>query len=110
VRCGGDFDAWDLEARCGAFGAARALFAVEEHGAGKQIARWRAVPRASKPALAGVALLAALALAAAHGQGWLAAGVLAAAAGALAWRVVGDCALALGALACALQRHGYKSP
>lgn len=108
VRRGGDFDAWDLEARCGALGSARARFAVEEHGAGRQLARWRATPRPAKAALAGAAILAALAFGAAHDHGWLAAGVLAAAAASLAWRAAGDCALALGALEQALQRHGYS--
>lgn len=109
VRPGGDFDAWDLEASCGALGAARALFAVEEHGAGRQLGRWRATPRASRPALAGATLFAALAVGAALGHGWIAAGVLAAAAAALAWRIAADCALAVGAFERGLQRLGYSS-
>jgi O-antigen biosynthesis protein len=40
-RRGGDFDGWDLRVRGGSFGSVRALFAVEEHGAGKQLVRIR---------------------------------------------------------------------
>ncbi|MCI0603021.1 glycosyltransferase [bacterium] len=41
VACGGSFDAWDLEAKGGAFASARLLMAVEEHGQGKQMTRFR---------------------------------------------------------------------
>jgi O-antigen biosynthesis protein len=51
---GGDFDRWDLLIRSGALGAARLQMAVEEHGAGKQLARFRIQPKFSR----GGALLA----------------------------------------------------
>jgi hypothetical protein len=44
---GGDFDRWDLEARLGLVGGARLLMAVEEHGAGRQLFRFRAWARPS---------------------------------------------------------------
>jgi len=44
---GGDFDRWDLSVGGGLFGGARVRHAVEEHGAGRQLARFRLVPRLS---------------------------------------------------------------
>jgi len=44
-RRGGDFDGWDLEVRGGIFGGTRLLMAIEEHGAGKQLARFRVWPK-----------------------------------------------------------------
>jgi GT2 family glycosyltransferase len=52
VRRGGDFDRWDLEVRGGIFGRARLLMAIEEHGAGKQLARFQLWPKYSLMALA----------------------------------------------------------
>jgi hypothetical protein len=101
---GGEFDDWDLVVRCGTLGTARGVLAIEEHGAGAQVVRWRLWPRPSTPGMAMAALFAALALGAAADHAWLAAAVLASAATALAWRVVVDSGTALGALDRALQR------
>jgi GT2 family glycosyltransferase len=63
---GGGFDRWDLEARGGMLGAARLLMTVEEHGAGRQLLRFRIRPRATAwtggvvALAAGVSVLAAL--------------------------------------------------
>ncbi len=48
VVAGGDFDRWDLEARGGALGSARLCMATEEHGAGRQLLRFRLWPRFSR--------------------------------------------------------------
>jgi len=45
VRRGGDFDRWDLEVRGGLLGCARMLMAIEEHGGGKQLLRFRTWPK-----------------------------------------------------------------
>jgi hypothetical protein len=45
TRRGGDFDRWDLEVRGGLLGSARMLMAIEEHGAGKQLLRFRTCPK-----------------------------------------------------------------
>jgi hypothetical protein len=45
VRRGGDTERWDLEVRTGAFATARLIGTIEEHGHGKQMARWRIWPR-----------------------------------------------------------------
>ena len=99
-----DFDAWDLAARCGTLGGARALLAIEEHGAGKQRVRWRLWAHASAAGVAAAAIFSALALGAALDQAWLAATALAAISAALAWRTAIDCGAALGALERALRR------
>lgn len=41
---GGDYDHWDLEVCGGTLGRARVLMAVEEHGAGRQLIRFRIEP------------------------------------------------------------------
>ena len=48
---GGDFDRWDVEVRGGMFGAARIYLVVEEHGQGRQLARFSARPKWSPAAL-----------------------------------------------------------
>ena len=47
VHSGGDYDDWDLELRGGLFAAARTKTAIEEHGAGKQMTRFRIWPKLS---------------------------------------------------------------
>jgi hypothetical protein len=49
VQTGGSFDEWDLELRGGLFGSARTLMAIEEHGGGKQLLRFRVRPKFSLP-------------------------------------------------------------
>jgi O-antigen biosynthesis protein len=97
-RRGGDFDHWDLEARCGSLGAARVLLGVEEHGAGRQMGRWRLWPRPSTAAFLLAALLALLAAGASLDRAWLAMCALGAAAAMLAWRMAVDCGRALALL------------
>jgi hypothetical protein len=59
VRRGGDFDRWDIHVRVGPLAAARLRVAVEEHGHGRQLIRYRVWPRWSRllPALAGLLAL-----------------------------------------------------
>ena len=102
VRAGGDYDRWDLETRRGLLGGARVRLALEEHGGGRQLARWRAWPRPSTAAVATVAALGALAVLALLDRGWVAAAALAALDGLLAWRIARDCGAALASLERAL--------
>lgn len=44
VSRGGPFDRWDLRVRVGALGAARVRMAIEEHGHGRQLVRYRIAP------------------------------------------------------------------
>jgi hypothetical protein len=64
VVSGGDFDRWDCEVRGGALGSTRVRLLVEEHGQGRQLARFRVWPHASGRGLALVGTLAAAAVAA----------------------------------------------
>jgi hypothetical protein len=45
IRRGSPYDRWDLEARDGFFAAARVRMAIEEHGAGRQLVRFKLWPR-----------------------------------------------------------------
>jgi glycosyltransferase involved in cell wall biosynthesis len=94
---GGDFDSWDLEIRGGMVGAARLTAAVEEHGAGLQMVRFRVAPRIS--AVAGLLLLlfGILALGAVLDSSWIAGGVLAALATAMVAELVVECGQACAA-------------
>ena len=62
VRRGGDFDRWDIEVVGGLFGGVRVLLATEEHGGGRQLARFRLRPRWPLPLVAAVAALAVFAI------------------------------------------------
>ena len=44
VSRGGDYDDWDLEVVVGLAGRARVLMAIEEHGGGRQLVRYRVKP------------------------------------------------------------------
>ena len=57
---GGDFDRWDLEVPGGISGSCRLRMAVEEHGAGRQLVRFRCWPRPAPFVLTLLMLFAAL--------------------------------------------------
>jgi GT2 family glycosyltransferase len=48
VLRGGEYDRWDIHVRLGPLGAARLRMAVEEHGQGRQLVRYRIWPRWSR--------------------------------------------------------------
>jgi hypothetical protein len=105
VEVGGEFDRWDLEARGGFFGCARLRLAVEEHGGGRQLARFRIWPRLAP---AGLLLLLA-SMAAATAAALSGAPVIAATFGAVALvlsvrLVLGTCE-ATGSLRRAVERQ-----
>jgi GT2 family glycosyltransferase len=77
TMAGGEYDRWDLHVRGGLFTGARVRLAIEEHGTGRQLLRWRIWPRVSPWLLIAVALLAGLALGAATAHARIALGVLA---------------------------------
>jgi GT2 family glycosyltransferase len=93
---GGDYDRWDLEVRGGLFGRARLLMAIEEHGGGKQLARFDLRPRWSYWALAITAILGLLAVTTALDGAPIAAAALAIMAGLLAGRGLWESAAAMG--------------
>jgi GT2 family glycosyltransferase len=69
VLSGGDFDRWDLEVRSG-LATARLLMAVEEHGQGSQMVRFRVWPRWSRGALMLIVIPTLLASAAVLDRAW----------------------------------------
>jgi GT2 family glycosyltransferase len=106
---GGEFDPWDLAVRGGLVGSTRLLMAIEEHGGGKQLARFRLGPRWSRPAVAVVVALVALTVAAALDGSWLVVGVLGVAAFALLVRGLLEAAAATAAVVEALRAvHGAE--
>jgi glycosyltransferase involved in cell wall biosynthesis len=95
---GGDYDRWDIECRGGMLGSARLRHTIEEHGAGRQLVRYRVWPRVSwfglgLPLLLG--LLAALALHDGAPPAAVGLGVFGAALGA---HVLWECGCASGAI------------
>ncbi len=77
IRVGSDFDGWDLEVRGGLLASARALLAVEEHGAGRQQVRLRLAPKVPFFTIAFLVVIVGLAFGAATDQSWIAAFILA---------------------------------
>jgi GT2 family glycosyltransferase len=102
---GGDYDRWDLELRGGRLGAARLHMAVEEHGGGKQLVRFRAWPRYSSEGIGTLLLLSALSIWAAFDHAWLAAALLGAVAGMLVFRVLWEGAVTMTTILQALEEE-----
>ena len=98
VLRGGGFDRWDLEVRGGLLGAARLRAVVEEHEAGRQLARFRTWPRCTRLWLVSSVLLAVLAAAAALDDAWAASVALGAIVLLLVFRAFFECAAATAAL------------
>jgi len=99
VRRGGDWDLWDLEVEGGAFGTARLIIAVEDHGSGKQLVRSRWWPSVSATGLALALVLSPLAVAATLDGARPAAPIL----GAVATWVLLRAGLQCGAAAAAIE-------
>jgi GT2 family glycosyltransferase len=70
VTAGGDYDAWDLQIRGGLFGCARLVMATEEHGAGRQMVRFRIWPKWSRFAVLPFILFAAISIASSLDGAW----------------------------------------
>ncbi len=98
VHQGGDWDRWDLEVAGGPLGGVRLILAVEDHGAGRQLARWRFWPKASPVVLVLALALAELSYRAALDGAPSVAGLLGAVAGWLVLRTAWQCGLAASAV------------
>ena len=105
VRRGGGWDGWDLEVVGGALGAARLIVAVEDHGAGAQLQRYRWWPSVPSTGVTLSLASAVLAAAAALDGVPAAATVLGAFAAALALRATWQCGAAAAVIQQALRRE-----
>jgi hypothetical protein len=76
VRRGGDFDNWDLEIRSGLLGSARLRMVAEEHGQGRQLVRWRVLPKCSEIGLVVLSALIAISVGACTARAWTACATL----------------------------------
>jgi len=76
LRRGDVFDRWDLEVRPGLVGGARLLMAVEEHGAGRQLLRYRIRPVCASSCVVLLGISIGLAVGAAIDHAWIAAATL----------------------------------
>jgi GT2 family glycosyltransferase len=104
VKRGGNFDWWDLEFRGGLFCTLRTLMAVEEHGSGRQLLRFRTWPRFFLPGLVILLFTAFLSITAAADRAWLVALAFALALGLLVWRALMDYSTAWAAYQQALNQ------
>jgi O-antigen biosynthesis protein len=104
VLRGGERDRWDLEVPGGALGAVRILMAVEEHGQGRQLVRFRTWPRCSSVGIVLTLLCAILAVGAALDQAWIASIVLGLITITLTVRLFQECASATWAVLSAIQQ------
>jgi GT2 family glycosyltransferase len=73
---GGAYDRWDLGIQGGLLGNVRTRMVIEEHGAGRQMARFRSWPRCSMVGGAIALVLAFCSIAGAFGRAWTASVVL----------------------------------
>jgi hypothetical protein len=103
VVSGGPFDRWDLEVRAGAMCAVRIRTAVEEHGRGRQLARFRCSPRWSAKGAVAILVFAGLALGAALAEAIPVAGLLAVVTLALVVRVLVEGAGAMATAVTAIE-------
>jgi GT2 family glycosyltransferase len=94
VRTGGPYDRWDLQATAGALGGIRLRSVVEEHGRGRQLARYRITPRVPRVLATAVAGLFAVAGGAAAAHALIAAAGVAATAAALVVAATVECGIA----------------
>jgi GT2 family glycosyltransferase len=92
VLRGGDWDSWDLEVRGGMLGATRILMTIEEHGAGRQLVRFRCRPKCSAKGLVLVLLFASISACAAYDHSRVISAILGGVALLIAVRMLEECA------------------
>jgi hypothetical protein len=106
VSRGGDFDQWDLEIQSGMMSSARTCMAVEDHGSGRQLIRFRSWPRINPLSLVLVLFFSILGILAAIDQAWVVTFILGVVALFLALRILWDCSTAMASLLKAIERGG----
>jgi hypothetical protein len=104
------FDRWDLHARGGLLGGARLRMAIEEHGAGQQLIRFKVWPTIRGTAVVGSVLLVALAAGAMRDGAVLASTILASLGALLIARSAYECTVALSTVHETLCLRGCDEP
>jgi hypothetical protein len=94
ARRGSEYARWDLEVLSGPLGAVRVRMAVEEHGAGRQLMRFKSWPRPSVAGLVVALVLAFVAAGAGLDRAWPACVLLGAGAAVVLLRIAQECAAA----------------
>jgi|RhiMetdeSRZDD1v2_1073273.scaffolds.fasta_scaffold89715_2 GT2 family glycosyltransferase len=105
---GGDYDRWDLEVRGGLLGAVRLLATTEEHGAGRQLVRFRLWPKCSVQGSALILLLLAGVTGAVWDHAWYSATMLLLIAAPPMCRMLQECAGAMATVRHALKQAGIE--
>ena len=105
VLRGGHYDRWDLEVRGGTLNAVRILMAIEEHGGGRQLVRFRLWPRCSPGGLILILLFGILVTWAALDRAWIASAILGVVTLMLTLRTLQECASATAAVLHVLQEY-----
>ncbi len=108
VRRGGDYDRWDLEVRGGPLSTVRILMAIEEHGGGRQLVRFRAWPRFSRGGRILALLCAIVATWAALHSAWASSVILGMVTVIFVIRGLQECATAMAAVLHALEQAGQE--
>lgn len=106
VDRGGNYDPWELQIRGGLFGSSRIRMAIEEHGGGKQLIRFRVWPHLSRAGFAAGALLAALSIRASVEDAWPAAALLCIGALIVCFKAVRECGSAMYSMMRAVETIG----
>jgi glycosyltransferase involved in cell wall biosynthesis len=109
IRLGGDYDRWDLEVGNRLFGTVRIRMVIEEHGAGKQLLRFRTCPKCSWIGIILTIILSSLSMWAAYDQAWPACFILGAATGLLVLWILKESANAMHYVICALQPEKWET-
>jgi GT2 family glycosyltransferase len=105
---GGDYDRWDLEVRGGVLGAVRLLATTEEHGAGRQLVRFRLWPKCSVQGATLILLLLAGVVGAIWDHAWYSATVLLLITAFPMCRMLQECAGAMATIQHALKQAGIE--
>jgi len=106
VMAGSDFDRWDLQIRGGLLGGVRVLMTTEEHGAGKQMVRFRVSPKWSTLALVPAMLFTLISLGAAGDDAYPVSVLSAVCAIIVVMRALADSGFAAGSVSEALGQLG----
>ena len=105
---GSDYNSWDLQVNGGLLGGARLVMAIEEHGAGRQMLKFRIRKLFPLTGSFLVALFFVLFLVAAQDKAWLASVVLVSTAFIVAARMLYEAAASAAGLAAAIRILGKE--